>query len=149
MSSEKDYKQMFDQMLDYQKSLHKQNQRRIKVGLRCIYIVPAIFLCLLFLTGSSKVIFLVLWIASLFAIAIYLIAVEYLDYMLQEKINEIEGATDRTPESLMEPRKMKEMPKVDLRKVEFSKAELPEYTAHRKDAKAAEDQRETKGGEKI
>ena len=40
---------------------------------------------------SSKIIFLVLWIVSLFAIAVYLIGVEYVDYKLQEKMNEISG----------------------------------------------------------
>ena len=41
---------------------------------------------------SSKIIFLVLWIVSLFAIAVYLIGVEYVDYKLQEKMNEISGS---------------------------------------------------------
>ena len=31
------------------------------------------------------------WIVSLFAIAVYLIGVEYVDYKLQEKMNEISG----------------------------------------------------------
>ena len=49
------------------------------------------FLALLFLTGSNKVIFLILWIVSLFALSIYLIVVEYMDYNLQEKIMELKG----------------------------------------------------------
>lgn len=36
-------------------------------------------------------IFLILWIVSLFAISIYLITVEYMDYNLQEKIMELKG----------------------------------------------------------
>ena len=50
------------------------------------------FLVLLMIVpDSSKLIFLVLWIVSLFAIAVYLIGVEYVDYKLQEKMNEISG----------------------------------------------------------
>ena len=55
------------------------------------WIVPLFFLALLFLTGSNKVIFLILWIVSLFALSIYLIVVEYMDYNLQEKIMELKG----------------------------------------------------------
>ena len=53
-----------------------------------------IFLFLLFVTESSKVIFLILWIVSLFVIASYLIVVEYMDYNLQEKIKEFTGDED-------------------------------------------------------
>ena len=61
--------------------------------LRCIYIIPLFFLVLLMIMpDSSKIIFLVLWIVSLFAIAVYLIGVEYVDYKLQEKMNEISGS---------------------------------------------------------
>lgn len=77
---------------DMKKTIHEQNQKRIKIGLRCIYIIPLFFLVLLMIVpDSSKLIFLVLWIVSLFAIAVYLIGVEYVDYKLQEKMNEISG----------------------------------------------------------
>ncbi len=48
-----------------------------------------IFLFLLFWTESNKVVFLILWIVSLFLLAAYLILVEYMDYNLQEKLSEI------------------------------------------------------------
>lgn len=38
---------------------------------------------------SSKVVFLVLWIVSLFTISAYLIYVEYMDYTLQERLTEL------------------------------------------------------------
>ena len=84
--------EMYDKMVGYEKTIHEQNQKRIKIGLRCIYIIPLFFLVLLMIVpDSSKIIFLVLWIVSLFAIAVYLIGVEYVDYKLQEKMNEISG----------------------------------------------------------
>ncbi len=83
---------MYDKLFGYEKTIHEQNQKRIKIGLRCIYIIPLFFLVLLMIVpDSSKIIFLVLWIVSLFAIAVYLIGVEYVDYKLQEKMNEISG----------------------------------------------------------
>lgn len=92
---------MYDQLMNYEQMLHERNQRRIRNGLRCIYIIPAIFLFLLFATGSSKIIFLVLWIVSLFGIAVYLILIEYNDYNLQQKMNEIKGCGEKEPDSLI------------------------------------------------
>lgn len=83
---ERDYEEIFQKVLDYEQPLHEKNRKRIKIGLKCIWIVPLFFLALLFLTGSNKVIFLILWIVSLFALSIYLIVVEYMDHNLQEKI---------------------------------------------------------------
>ena len=88
---ERDYEEIFQKVLDYEQTLHEKNRKRIKIGLKCIWIVPLFFLALLFLTGSNKVIFLILWIMSLFALSIYLIVVEYMDYNLQEKIMELKG----------------------------------------------------------
>ena len=77
---ERDYEEIFQKVLDYEQTLHEKNRKRIKIGLKCIWIVPLFFLALLFLTGSNKVIFLILWIVSLFA-----------DHNLQEKIMELKG----------------------------------------------------------
>lgn len=92
LSDDKRLREMYDKLVGYEKNIHEQNQKRIKIGLRCIYIIPLFFLVLLMIVpDSSKIIFLVLWIVSLFAIAVYLIGVEYVDYKLQEKMNEISG----------------------------------------------------------
>lgn len=89
---DKRLREVYDKLVGYEKTIHEQNQKRIKIGLRCIYIIPLFFLVLLMIVpDSSKIIFLVLWIVSLFAIAVYLIGVEYVDYKLQEKMNEISG----------------------------------------------------------
>ena len=92
LSDDKRLREMYDKLVGYEKTIHEQNQKRIKIGLRCIYIIPLFFLVLLMIVpDSSKIIFLVLWIVSLVAIAVYLIGVEYVDYKLQEKMNEISG----------------------------------------------------------
>jgi hypothetical protein len=91
----------YGMVMDYREENHRKNRRRIQIGLRCLYIIPAIFLFLLLVTGSSKIIFLVLWIISLFALAVYLITVEYLDYKLQENTNVLEGRQDELPEGLI------------------------------------------------
>lgn len=81
--------QIYEELIEYENKIHKQNLKRIKRGLRSIIIIPLIFLFLLFLTESNKVIFLILWITSLFVISAYLIFVEYTDYNVQQIIKEL------------------------------------------------------------
>lgn len=80
------------QVLAFRDNAHAANVKKLKAGIKCIFTVPACFLILLFLTGSSKIIFLVLWIASLFIIAAYLIYVEYSDYKVQEMVNSLQDS---------------------------------------------------------
>lgn len=85
------YEELYRGLIEQMELMHKQNLHNIKVGFRSILIVPTIFLLLLFFTKSSKTVFLILWIVSMFIIAVYLVIVEYSDYKLQAKIN---AATD-------------------------------------------------------
>lgn len=73
----------------YYEKEHKRNKDRIKYGIIAMLIIPIIFLILLFVVNSSKVIFLVMWIASLFIISGYLIAIEYKDYNMTENLKGI------------------------------------------------------------
>lgn len=79
-------------VLEFRDNAHADNVRKLKAGIKCIFTVPACFLILLFFTNSSKIIFLVLWIASLFLIAAYLIHVEYSDYKIQEMVNSLQDS---------------------------------------------------------
>lgn len=87
-------KDIMEKVLEFRDKAHADNVRKIKAGIKCIFTVPACFLILLFFTGSSKIIFLVLWIASLFIIAAYLIHVEYSDYKIQEMVNSLQDSED-------------------------------------------------------
>ena len=117
MNEDKKFQEMYEKLMDYESSLHEINQKRIKIGLRCIYIIPLIFLVLLFITDSSKIIFLVLWIASL-------IGVEYVDYKLQEKMNEIGGKNDIEPESLIKIEQVSQKVAGVVGKIEETKEEV-------------------------
>lgn len=87
-----DISDIMSKVLAFRDNAHAENVRKLKAGIKCIFTVPAAFLILLFLTGSSKIIFLVLWIASLFIIAAYLIHVEYSDYKIQEMVNSLQDS---------------------------------------------------------
>lgn len=95
------YERMYQDLVSYEHFIHERNQRRIRIGLRCIIIVPLIFLALLFGTNSNKVVFLILWIASLFLLAAYLIGVEYMDYNLQLKLSELGEGDAPEPDALI------------------------------------------------
>ena len=93
---------LYEMVMDFEKKSHEKNQKRIRIGLRCLYIIPAIFLFLLMVMKSSKIIFLAFWIISLFILAVYLIVVEYMDYNLQNHINKLEGKKNGKVDSLIE-----------------------------------------------
>ncbi len=87
MEEYEQYKKLFGQLVKEEEQLHTENQRRIKSGVRCLFWIPMLFLALLFLTEGEKVIFLVLWVVSLFVIASYLIYIEYIDFQAQERLH--------------------------------------------------------------
>jgi len=88
MSTERDYQKLYDRLLEEVGALHRANQHRIRSGLRALLAVTVGLMLLMFLADGNKVFTLMLWILSMFAVAAYLIAVEYMDYELQKKLRE-------------------------------------------------------------
>lgn len=83
------YHQMFDRLVSEVTAIHQANQQRIHKGLWGMVIVLVLYLTLLFVTQGSKIIILLLWIMTMFALAAYLIAVEYLNHELKKKLEHI------------------------------------------------------------
>lgn len=69
----------------------------IKYGLLSIFVIPIVFLVLMF-SLESKLIFLVLWIVSIIACAVFLIVVEYKDYWYRQLL----GLNEEESENLEE-----------------------------------------------
>ena len=101
MEKKENYEELYGKLVAYEEEIHRKNQKRIKIGLKCLFIIPPVFLVLLFLTGSSKTVFLILWIVSLFILAGYLIFIEYIDDKLQQKMNEISNGERNEREALI------------------------------------------------
>ncbi len=101
MEKKDKYEAIYEKVLDYEQQLHLKNQKRIKIGLKCLWIIPLIFLFFLFWTDSNKVVFLILWIVSLFVLAAYLTVVEYMDFNLQERLRELVDEKDREVDTLI------------------------------------------------
>lgn len=103
MAKQTEFKEVFSKFVDYQQSVHLANQKRIQVGLKVNILLPLVFLVLSFAISSAKLVFLILWIISLFGIAGYLIYVEYSDYKMMQKLKEFGVAVeaDETDRSLL------------------------------------------------
>lgn len=106
MQDEK-YSQLYERLVEQVTQQHTHNQQRIRKGLWCLPGVTVLFLLLVMLTDGSRNIYLLLWIAAVFALAAYLISVEYSDYEMQKKLSDVtqleqelgglmNGSTERT-----------------------------------------------------
>ena len=102
MSTERDYQKLFDRLLEEVGALHRANQHRIRSGLRALLAVTVGLMLLMFLADGNKVFTLMLWILSMFAVAAYLIAVEYMDYELQKKLRDIAQLQEGVFDGLIE-----------------------------------------------
>ena len=102
MSTERDYQKLYDRLLAEVGALHRANQRRIRSGLRALLAVTVGLMLLMFLADGNKVFTLMLWILSMFAVAAYLIAVEYMDYELQKKLRDIAQLQEGVFDGLIE-----------------------------------------------
>lgn len=80
---------MYQRLLGEVSDLRQSNRRRIRKGLWALVGVTVGLLALVFISQGSKVIFLLLWIVSMFGVAAYLIGVEYMDYQMQHKVGHI------------------------------------------------------------
>ena len=89
MTTEREYQELYDRLLDEVRTLHRNNRRRIRNGMRMLLVVTVGLMLLMFLAQGNKVFTLMLWIFSMFAVAAYLIAVEYADYELQKKLEQV------------------------------------------------------------
>ena len=80
--------EMYDKFFEIQEKVHLDNQKKIRVGLKVNIFLPLVFLLISFISNRSKLVFLVLWIVSLFGISFYLLYIEYMDFKLQARLKE-------------------------------------------------------------
>jgi len=95
------YEKLYRELIQQQEEIHRQNQKHIKNGLKYIVFIPLVFLALAFFTESGKVVYLTLWIVSMFLLSAYLIYIEYLDFQVQERIARISENENSETQSLI------------------------------------------------
>ena len=114
MSKEREYQELYDRLLEEVSTLHRNNRRRIRIGMRMLLAVTLGLMLLMFLAEGNKVFTLMLWILSMFAVAAYLIAVEYADYELQKKLEQVTQMEQESLGALLELPELPRVPRVGL-----------------------------------
>lgn len=82
IAGQEDFKKI---ILEKEEKFQRAYPKRKKRGFLLIVVLPLVFLVLMF-SVSSKMVFLVLWIASIVAVILYLIILEYIYENLQRKL---------------------------------------------------------------
>ena len=116
MTTEREYQELYDRLLDEVRTLHRNNRRRIRNGMRMLLVVTVGLMLLMFLAQGNKVFTLMLWIFSMFAVAAYLIAVEYADYELQKKLEQVTQMELESMGTLLELPELPRMPRLPDRR---------------------------------
>ena len=114
MSKEREYQELYDRLLREVSTLHQNNRRRIRNGMRMLLAVTLGLMLLMFLAEGNKEFTLMLWILSMFAVAAYLIAVEYADYELQKKLEYVTQMEQESMGALLELPELPRVPRVGL-----------------------------------
>ena len=83
------YEQLYTQLLTQAELLHQSNKRRIRRGLWGLLVLPAVLAVMLWLTDSSRIVFLIIWVVSMFALCAWLITVEYIDCKVLRALNDV------------------------------------------------------------
>ena len=112
MSKERESEELYDRLLREVSTLHHNNRRRIRIGMKMLVAVTVGLMLLMFLSQGNKIFSLMLWIFSMFAVAAYLIAVEYADYELQKKLEYITQMQQQSMGALLMLPELPEVPKV-------------------------------------
>ena len=71
----------------FAENMHTKNQHKKKICLRCMMIIPLVFMVLTM--DTAKVVYLLLWVISLFIFCAYLIIIDYIDDKLARKLNDL------------------------------------------------------------
>ena len=142
MTTEREYQELYDRLLDEVRTLHKNNRRRIRNGMRMLLVVTVGLMLLMFLAQGNKVFTLMLWIFSMFAVAAYLIAVEYADYELQKKLEQITQMEQESMGALLELPELPRMPRLPDRRYQGRREETTANIEIESEPVSAEDAQE-------
>ena len=142
MTTEREYQELYDRLLDEVRTLHKNNRRRIRNGMRMLLVVTVGLMLLMFLAQGNKVFTLMLWIFSMFAVAAYLIAVEYADYELQKKLEQITQMELESMGALLELPELPHMPRLPDRRYHGRREETTANIVIESEPVSAEDAQE-------
>lgn len=92
---------LYGKLLMYAEQLHQGNKRRIRNGFISLVIIPIILICVCVLTDSSRIVFLIVWIACMFVVAAFLMFIAYFDWQLKSILDELALDEEKELDSLI------------------------------------------------
>lgn len=95
---------LYAKLLIFAEELHMGNKRRIRNGFISLAVLPVLLIIIRLLTDSSRVVFLLIWILTMFVAAAFLIFVAYVDRQLQDTLNELSESEKKEFDNLLEIR---------------------------------------------
>lgn len=95
---------LYAKLLIFAEELHMGNKRRIRNGFISLAVLPVLLIIIRLLTDSSRVVFLIIWILTMFVAAAFLIFVAYVDRQLQDTLNALAESEKKEFDSLLEIR---------------------------------------------
>ena len=95
---------LYAKLLIFAEELHMGNKRRIRNGFISLAVLPVLLIIIRLLTDSSRVVFLLIWILTMFVASAFLIFVAYIDRQLQDTLNELAESEKKEFDSLLEIR---------------------------------------------
>ena len=100
------YEQLYESLRSRAAWLHERNRTMIKWGSILLIVLPIILFIVRWLTDSDKMVFILIWIFCLFALAAFLIGVEYIDHTVQKNMREMTDG-EQEFDSLLQTRNLK------------------------------------------
>ena len=82
------YEQLYEGLLRRADWLHELSKKQVKYGSIALLALPVVLFLVRWLTGSDKVLFLLLWVLGIVVISAYLIGVEYLDHIIRKSVDQ-------------------------------------------------------------
>lgn len=95
---------LYAKLLIFAEELHMGNKRRIRNGFISLVVLPVLLIIIRLLTDSSRVVFLLIWILTMFVAAAFLIFVAFVDRQLQDTLNELSESEKKEFDNLLEIR---------------------------------------------
>ena len=102
-NTNKSYEGLYSELFQRAELLHESNKRRIRRGLVGLIILPAVLIFIRWMTGSDKIVFLIIWIISMFILCAYLMIIEYLDNSNQNTLADVTDEEAEFDELLERP----------------------------------------------
>lgn len=120
------YESLYSQLYDRAEQLHESNKRRIRRGMIGLIVLPVVLGAIRAMTESDRVVFLIIWIISMFLLCAYLITVEYLDDSIKKTLEDMTSQEAEFDELFLHPEMIQGRLRERLNEIRTGRLILPE-----------------------